>query len=616
MSGSNSMLEPKGVDEIKKLVDNVISEKLIADIDFINVTPWWGGGGWTETIKCLDDNCRSKVISMPTAKTIIGKARWILMTTFNKYVEADRYDVLVKMVSRLLGSTSNASNYNVVVEVEETNKAKTYAEYNDIKQLLRTISRFARIRNIGRKEANKIISILEILAFYFIRQHHNLSNDILLSNIPSSLSYIDFNALARSLSGNIVDYIKLFAIPRFRLHNQRLASEAGNRRLTLNEASRYLYEYQPLRPGSIKIRVRILRRNNTNIVEDSLVVLSIVSALMLLGIGKATNRGFGRFVPVKVNYIMELKELKELLHSLANNIHPNNYIDNIKSLLSLLLKYAKEYIKHISRECKTQSCSKRVPALPDASDVIPLTNVYHPCMVPGTVLTKVSSNNAQTFKCINSKVRVITPEEVLSAIGYASLKSIWKIYANINCQDLKIGIKSPGTSMHTWILGLPREVQNKGYLFLEKEFDVYCTDTLERRDIRRQSTIILSPLFGANLRCKGLLIIPFTSIEDHELILKGIWIEDEGTQYALYHVGCHDTRQRCPQQRLYLVIGVEYIIKNKGTISAQDGCGEGLGGVVKLEPSNKCSVDTYDNLDQAVEEIISSVVNNIVKLLS
>lgn len=624
MSGSSKMLEPRGVDEneIKKLVSNIINEKLVADIDFINVTPWWGGGGWTETIKCLDDNCRSKVISMPTAKTIMGKARWILMTAFNKYVEADKYDVLIKIVSRLLGSTSGASNYNIVVEIEETNKAKTYAEYNDIKNLLRIIiriiSRFARIRNIGRKEANKIISILEVLAFYFIRQHYGISNNTLLSSIPSGLSYVNFYALARRLSNNIVDYVKLFAIPRFRLYSQRLASEASNERLTLDKASRYLYEYQPLRPGSIRIRVKILKRANTNIVEDSLVILSIVSALMLLGIGKAANRGFGRFVPVKVNHIIELKELKELLSSLVDDKDLNKYIDSIRSLLSLLLKYAKEYIERVGEEFKTQSCSKRIPVLPKASDTILLANVYHPCMVPGVVLTKVNSSNAQSLNCVNNRIKVNTPEEVLSAIGYATLKSIWKIHANISCQNLKISIKSPGTSMHTWILGLPREAQNKGYLFLKirEEFDVYCTKNLERKDIRRQSAIILSPLFSSDLRCRGVLVMPFISIEDHILVLDGVWIEDEIAQYALYHVGCHHFKQQCPNRRPYLVIGVKSIISNRGTISAQGNCGEGLGGVVKLEPNNKCSTNAYSDQNQAVKEIISLTVNNIVKLLS
>ncbi|MFP3233636.1 MAG: hypothetical protein RXR08_08060 [Sulfolobaceae archaeon] len=73
-----------------------------------------------------------------------------------------------------------------------------------------------------------------------------------------------------------------------------------------------------------------------------------------------------------------------------------------------------------------------------------------------------------------------TVEGVLSAIGIATLKSTWKAH----CGNLK----GSGREYHTWVLGLPREVNGKGYVGVD----------------RRQSYIVISPTED-----NGVLLLPF-----------------------------------------------------------------------------------------------------------
>jgi len=98
--------------QINQAIQKIEKEKVILEAEFINATPWWGKG---PTGKMIENINGKRIYSLPTAKTIIGKTRWVMATYLSPYCGMKRKKV-EKIIAQLLGSTKRASLYRVIVD--------------------------------------------------------------------------------------------------------------------------------------------------------------------------------------------------------------------------------------------------------------------------------------------------------------------------------------------------------------------------------------------------------------------------------------------------------------------------------------------------------------------
>ncbi|QIW22854.1 hypothetical protein EWF20_00890 [Sulfolobus sp. S-194] len=210
----------------------------------------------------------------------------------------------------------------------------------------------------------------------------------------------------------------------------------GRRSQRQSEIIQEIFKSQPMKPG-FKIRIRVFSRDKE---VSKLFVNAMLITLKYLGIGSAANRGFGRFKLTKISHAIE----------------------GIKKDLDIT--------KEIIVECKREGNSS-FPRFPSPQDirVIKPVNAY----------------------IRRNKYRAEDIEGVLAAIGISTLKSTWKSVCN--------AFMGSGRGYHTWVLGLPREVNGKGYISKNGE-------------LRRQSYIVMSPTEDL-----GVILLPFY-VEDYTKI--------------------------------------------------------------------------------------------------
>ncbi|MEB3860980.1 MAG: hypothetical protein GSR84_02015 [Desulfurococcales archaeon] len=296
----------------------------------------------------------------------------------------------------------------------------------------------------------------------------------------------------------------------------------------------------PIEPGSLRLKVEILRRPlprslhmpmDTEAIEalDYLVAGLTIVTLRILGIGQGSNRGFGRFKITRCKIYSKLEnEICEIIGKLDN--------------VSISESDAENYIKQAID--KLQYLIQKVTGKKGKNTVL----IDRECI-------KVYKLDYNTINCLNemySKLPGFKGQSMpkdpihrsLEVIGLATLKVTWK---NINKKG-----RAGGGAYHTWILGLPRrQNQSKverclnngkkpptGYLLkassdddatviLEKRKDLYVavdsgSNAEKYINGRRQSPVIMFPV---NDRGEMIAVIPFKPIGMEELVDK------------LYHAG-------------------------------------------------------------------------------
>ncbi|MEM1848815.1 MAG: type III-B CRISPR module RAMP protein Cmr1 [Thermofilaceae archaeon] len=171
--------------------------------------------------------------------------------------------------------------------------------------------------------------------------------------------------------------------------------------------------------------VELYRLRKTEEAEDAFAASSLLVALTLGGVGKATSRGFGKLAVIKMDCnLSSVKELYSNLEKLSKSEIFREEAFHIK---------AKEIIEKIFESCVNL-----------ASPLVANADVSKRCKHP---LIETPVNNYYKV-CIPNKM-FESDLEVLKAIGNATLKLSWKRLKGIN-------IRSPGRNLDTWILGLPR----------------------------------------------------------------------------------------------------------------------------------------------------------------
>ena len=234
-------------------------------------------------------------------------------------------------------------------------------------------------------------------------------------------------------------------------------------------------QYLPI--DDVKFRLKVYKLKETSKVgncvpsdkRDFLVIGGVLLTLAYLGIGKAANRGFGRFYPYKV--VAGDKKVDEL----KDKIIKGDVVDAFRLYYNTL------------RFDESKGKNWRQSKIPLA----PLTSV--PVENGGIYVLDKKVDKHKSMSCCNKVV----------------LKSTWKTYWGGRIRD-------SGIKIHTWLFGLPRNVKGRtGYLM--------------RGNDRRVSPIVLSPIKLPDNEYK-IAILSFLSSKDfkEELLNKGL--EHVGTR--------------------------------------------------------------------------------------
>ena len=381
--------------------------------------------------------------------------------------------------------------------------------------------------------------------------------------------------------------------------------------LTMGEGGKRLAEEMaPQPPGSVRLSIRVgIRPGARRLLEEAglggrldglacFYASTVLAVPLLLGLGKAANRGFGRFRYEKI----EAKEGFQGCPSLGRVIEAIRGLQEASGEAA-----AGEALRRLLEaivEAAASAAASR-PGRPGLSLIPRLLNAYQP---PGGV--KAGASVVET--------RASSMDEAIEFIAAATLKQKWK--------TLYGGVTDSGVNYHTWPLGLPRgsaikcrcngrggSKQRFGYIVVEKaqfQKDEDClphsrclqasgTATADgivdvnvrlpsrkrpvsAKDVRRQSMYVLFPLPTRGPRGVLVAALPLVAL-DLNLGVEGSPEELKG--YKLLHVGGHvPPGERPPPCCSGHVVEVGYALrKNQVGVGLRQprgtcGCGTDPGG--------------------------------------
>ena len=213
----------------------------------------------------------------------------------------------------------------------------------------------------------------------------------------------------------------------------------------------------PVAKAEIEVKViRDPRVSNEMLDDFEEVLKSLVDfVLFSLGLGKATSRGFGRFVA-------------------RGKEADSNTFEELRNEVSRKLE---DFVgKHYGYE--RVKGEPKVPVLDLESYEVLDVKVRKDFRGCNEILKKFMLNVKP------SKISKV--DELIEAIGEAVTKNAWKRAANID-------FKEPGPGFHTWPLGLPRWQQKTGYALSSEKRDEGRGLLKGTNEGRRQSMIYLFP---------------------------------------------------------------------------------------------------------------------------
>jgi len=525
-------MQDTSIETVVNLAQTVAGRRTILSATFTNVTPWWGGGPFTDTIICLDKECKQLDYALPNSETVKGLLRWVLRTIYASIEDTDYKDIEKKYVASLLGSTSSESKVHVMVESKICCEKPYYVSYSTLKQLVKC---YVENKNVIRKEeASSLLTSFELVGHALLRgQDPSNINSYFLTGRRAREQKGDAKRLydcIRKLGQcrrEAEEFVKLFTIPRFRLISMKVTSKEvfphKNSSTDINYFARLLFSLQPLKPGCIEAGINVywsphslaLEKDSMRFYRELLLALSVVYVFSILGLGKATSRGFGRF---KLEDMWSdnqevIENIKDISSCLWDSDKVEDCLEKMhKRVLEILEKlYSRKPIKKPSR----------VPRI-SATEIF-VGELRHPCRLATLEFTSGSACRQYCDRGRRPVVRDII--EALSAIGKATLKTVWKLYAGAK-------VREPGVRFHTWILGLPRRPQRTtGYALDEKGVlrrTWVCLRNVEMfGDGRRKSPFFIYPVCSNNV-C-SVVIVFFKTLNDHLNIID-----------KLVHIGKHN----------------------------------------------------------------------------
>jgi CRISPR type III-B/RAMP module RAMP protein Cmr1 len=494
--------------------------KTLAVLEFVNYTPLWPGGPLNAKTYMRGSQGYLGPF-LPDTKQLIGRLRWLLRTIEASLKCAKGSQISYKdvegLASSLFGGAEEA--YRIRVRLEYLSRGEPYISLDDLKLLE---SAFQTISEIRIKQSS-FIEYMEVKGYTLLRRDLNLNEQPLLKGkVRGRYNKITVHKGISSIIQRINQEIfKLFTIPRVRFVLQGATSASD------------LYELQPLRANTVKMRVTVYESSRTNLdlEEKKLVVLSVPFLLTFIGLGKATSRGFGRFK------LVDYKDLDEELEGIRQELDLLKDLKTVEDYEKAFRKVGKKLIELAASKSKGEpvdvkklisTCKPgRIPSLAIAiREAFIVKELKHPCPYATPELTQVSPSS-QTG-CIYGKKPVRDILAALSAVGKAALKSTWKLGHRM--------LRDPGVAFHTWALGLPRSVSKglpKGYYLLPENNavirDRYYTPPQKPpkgKEPRRLSPIVFT------VDCTGsecfALVEPFITHHDLENVIR-----------QLFHYGVH-----------------------------------------------------------------------------
>lgn len=632
------------VDKVIKRIEQ--GRTVIEETCYVNITPWWGKGPFSTMI-----DPESGEPSLPTSKTVIGKVRWLLRWFAAEilgegYEKADKMLLMRKLGSVTIGEGSRASHYRIIVNSNIMDGIQPfYLKDTEVNELANELASFI-VETLQRDENRRIlkngkiklkpllksvlISIPECIGF---TEHISRDGEANITICNESISVrrnekiiIDAyevrdrytRALGAQNEERVKEYFKLFTIPRIKyvLEGRALTEDIMNNcneiknithrnvedlersvelrnKLTncVKEALKVIRQALPLRPGSVRLCVKVLRRvTKPDKQFEELLERALGVVLKLIGIGYASTRGFGRFAVITGGpHVQIVKDVDHELKTLCLSVAKVLKVDDSKG------------------EYKCSELVNRIVRLKVSHD-----KIKHPCLAPQKLWPAISREIAEgsvyklrKWKCIGFTQRGTVHDyrknlsndvlEVLSAIGYTTLKAVWKM--------VRGELKRVGFSYHTWPLGLPRGVRKNtwatGYQLAKISILPFVKEYIKEsinnwvvreddaseylkhiREARRVSPIIISPYISENgINVIVLDFLPYNEIisekiDDYQTILNSIHLpEDRYTiDYKLSVVGQHKRRKYDREHRrteitTVIIQGVKEIItKDKDTI--------------------------------------------------
>ncbi len=489
-------------------------------------------------------------------------------------VTAETHAKAEESVSKIFGSTSQASILKTrTIYTVDSQEQPFYFNIEQADELFDELKRI--VRRIptprGTPRRNPLRDIfggMQKLAFIYLRELMSQRN-ISICNILQE-SDIARDNLLRTVVNHLCmtnvssEALLLMSIPRIYMV------------LSATKTSQEFITKQPIKSGYYKLTVEIRLRSprlkkQLDARLAALGVASLVLAPQILGLGKATSRGLGRFALESYEEGRALDclgDYSDTILSIVDNLKVSQ-VEGPEKLRDALSAYTSLAQGNGGR---IDPSMLKAPSLP-GSRLMWGRKPVHPCPyapseVTGRRYRGYNECLRNTWECNsigNERLRILC---ILSAIGVATLKTTWKIHS-------RDGVKRPGVRYHTWPLGLPRGVINRdrgsgkistitGYHRIinvtPKDLDDEFTDdnlSLEELDelldesTRHQSPFIMQPLADGSL-----VVIALESSGSLAEVLEVVKEKGSRNVYRLYHIGKHGGR--------YHYIRVGYAAGNKG----------------------------------------------------
>jgi len=415
-----------------------------------------------------------QLYELPRASELKALWRWWLRVILSSIFKGQKtYNELDEKIGEILGSTKRQSMFTIAIDTTEIEQILVQArdKMKGFEQLLtkiipETINKF--VFKYNRDENLKKIAKLDRIKlmppsihFKVLKDFKQFEQEISKFGLRpkprkkgseaecSIESSEELSVLMKKIGINYYDkeiiqlydeIVKLIKIPRIILLKQSRRGEDDEFKVEISEGNRkYLRRILediasmvvlPTRLP-IKIIVGVNKYVKLNDEELRLALASLLLSLLFGGIGSITRRGFGsivlRNVEPKSKYEGLVKEVVEKINRILQ-------VENEDELKGRLI----EYIKFIS-ELADRVYKKEIS---HTSQKVLIPNV--PTLLPNTDYFKL-----EVFEC-NKYKSVI---DILISIGKATLKAEWKRICNVN-------VRKPGGEFHTWILGLPRSMED------------------------------------------------------------------------------------------------------------------------------------------------------------
>ncbi len=409
------------IEKVSNRVEKISNARKIAELEFINITPYWVGGPDGNTITCLEWDgayCKRIKVAEVTSDTIIGLMRTVLRMILSCKQEYKTYkDVeMDPLYRRLFGGKIDgeldSSKFIITVEtkIDDNILNNLRNRINEwLRRLNHDISYLNRTKNmsyINIEHINRRIEFFKLEHKYNRRKrkHYIKANKF-------KIEYID-------------DYL---LIPRIKLAYMNIASMQKSENNIQSSYSKLVDEIiknkdqyirlifgLPIEPNRVTVRIKIFERPGArlSVYDREVLLMLLILGMSFIGVGKAVSRGFGKFELKSPNVnTSTYKRIGRLI----------NYIDNINKNISNINDIILDIIG-LDREDV------------DLDEYTVLPCFLRSFMNPDSYLIKFNDCNI-----INT----------LKIIGESTLKNCIKKIKNMPS-------RARGYKLHTWLLGLPR----------------------------------------------------------------------------------------------------------------------------------------------------------------